>query len=205
MIFSAMFQGVVLGLGMIIPIGAQNAYVLGRGINRNHHLLAATLCILCDVTLIGIGIFGAGALINSNELAMLLITWGGILFLFTYGLLSFKTVYQNKYQEAENDSLLKTKKMVIATTLAVTLLNPHVYLDTVMILGSVGGQFQGQDKIAYAAGTMFASIFWFYLLATSAARLGPILSQPKILRGIDLVVGCIMWFIALSLYQHTLK
>ncbi len=205
MVFSAMLQGAVLGLGMIVPIGAQNAYVLGRGINRNHHLLAATLCIICDISLIALGIFGAGALINSSELAMNLITWGGIIFLLTYGALSFKTVFENKYKETQTDSLLKNRKVVIATTLAVTLLNPHVYLDTVMILGSVGGQFQGQEKIAYAAGTMLASIFWFYALATGAAKLGPILSQPKILRGIDFVVGCIMWAIAFSLYQHTLS
>jgi L-lysine exporter family protein LysE/ArgO len=205
MIFSAMFQGVVIGLGMIIPIGAQNAYVLGRGINRNHHLLAATLCIVCDISLIAVGIFGAGALINSSDLAMQLITWGGILFLLSYGMLSFKTVYQNKYQETETESLLKSRKVIVATTLAVTLLNPHVYLDTVMILGSVGAQFQGQTKIAYAAGTMLASIIWFYTLALGAAKMGPLLSQPKILRGIDFVVGCIMWAIAFSLYQHTIK
>lgn len=205
MIFSAMLQGVVLGLGMIIPIGAQNAYILGRGINQNHHLLAATLCIFCDVTLIGLGIFGAGALINSSEWAMLLITWGGIMFLCTYGLLSFKTAYENKYQEAQTQSLIKNRKVVIASTLAVTLLNPHVYLDTVMVLGSVGGQFQGQDKIAYAVGTMLASILWFYSLAIGAAKLGPMLAQPKFLRFIDLVVGFIMWAIAFSLYHHTLK
>ena len=205
MIFSAMIQGIVLGLGMIIPIGAQNAYVLGRGINRNHHLLAATICIVFDIALITAGIFGASALISSNEYLMLFITWGGILFLFTYGVLSFKASFQNNYQKMVTESLFKSRKVVIATIFAVSLLNPHVYLDTVVILGSVGGQFEGQDKLSFAAGTMLASIIWFYSLALGAAKMGPFLSQPKILRGIDFVVGCIMWAITFSLYQHTLS
>ena len=204
-IFYAIVQGIILGLGMIIPIGAQNAYILARGINQNHHLLAATLCIICDVSLISLGIFGAGALINSNEWLMLIITWGGILFLFSYGVLSFKTVWLNNYHQIKTEHLLKSKKVIIGTTLAVTLLNPHVYIDTVMVLGSVGGQFQGQEKIAFAVGTILASIIWFYSLAIGAAKLGPLLSQPIVSRSIDLVVGFIMWAIAFSLYQHTLN
>lgn len=190
---------------MIIPIGAQNAYILGQGINRNHHLLAATLCILCDITLILAGIFGAGALINSSEWLMLLITWGGVIFLSLYGVLSFKSVIKNMYEVSRNKVSLKPKKIVIATTLAVTLLNPHVYLDTVMILGSVGGQFKDNAQLAFAGGTIIASIIWFYGLATGAAKMGPFLSQPKVLRLIDFIVGCIMWFIAFSLYQRSLS
>lgn len=205
MVFSAMLQGVILGAGMIIPIGAQNAYILGQGINRNHHLLAATLCILCDITLILAGIFGAGALINSSEWLMLLITWGGVIFLSLYGVLSFKSVIKNMYEVSRNKVSLKPKKIVIATTLAVTLLNPHVYLDTVMILGSVGGQFKDNAQLAFAGGTIIASIIWFYGLATGAAKMGPFLSQPKVLRLIDFIVGCIMWFIAFSLYQRSLS
>lgn len=205
MVFSAMLQGIILGAGMIIPIGAQNAYILGQGINRNHHLLAATLCIICDITLILAGIFGASALINSSEWLMLLITWGGVIFLSLYGVLSFKLVLKNTYEASRNKVSLKPKKIVIATTLAVTLLNPHVYIDTVMILGSVGGQFKDNAKLAFAAGTIIASIMWFYGLAAGAAKLGPLLSQPKVLRLIDFIVGCIMWFIAFSLYQRSLS
>jgi len=205
MVFSAMLQGALLGAGMIIPIGAQNAYILGQGINRNHHLLAATLCILCDVTLILVGIYGAGALIQSSEWLMLIITWGGVAFLFSYGAISFRSVIKNSYKTSQDKTSLKSKKVVIATTLAVTLLNPHVYLDTVMILGSVGGQFKGDAQLAFALGTIIASITWFYGLATGAAKMGPLLSQPKVLRFIDFMVGCIMWFIAFSLYQHSLR
>lgn len=205
MVFSAMLQGVILGLGMIIPLGAQNAYILGQGINRNHHLLAATLCILCDITLIIAGIYGASALIKSSEWLMLLITWGGITFLFFYGAQSFKAVIKNTYEASKNKTSLKSIKAVIATTLAVTLLNPHVYLDTVIILGSVGGQFKDNAKLAFALGTILASFIWFYGLAAGAAKMAPLLSQPKVLRIIDFIVGCIMWFIAFSLYQSSLS
>lgn len=205
MVLSAMLQGVILGAGMIIPIGAQNAYLLGLGINRNHHILAATLCFICDVTLILAGIFGASILINSNEMLMKIITWGGVLFLFIYGLLSFKAVIKNNYKKMNDESTLKSKKVIIATTLAVTLLNPHVYVDTVMILGSVGNQFEGDARAAFALGTIIASLMWFYGLVIGSAKMGPLLSQPKVMRSIDMFVGCIMWFIAFSLYQNTLS
>ena len=133
---------------MIIPIGAQNSYILGQGIKRNHHILAASICMICDVLLIGLGIFGGGQLIASSEWLLLLITWGGIAFLLGYALLSFKTAWQNRYQGFRGNQGGKTKNAVIATTFAVTLLNPHVYLDTVMILGSVGGRFAGNLVVA---------------------------------------------------------
>lgn len=190
---------------MIIPIGAQNAYLLGQGINRNHHVLAATLCIVCDVSLILAGIFGASVLINSSHILMEIITWGGISFLFVYGSLSFKAVLKNHYKKLDKQSVIKSKKVVIATTLAVTLLNPHVYLDTLMILGSVGNQFEGDSRIAFAIGTILASVIWFYGLVLGAASAGPLLSQPKVLRSIDFIVGAIMWSIAFSLYQNTLS
>ena len=146
---SALFQGLILGLGMIIPIGAQNSYILSQGIKRNHHFLAATICMLCDVLLIGLGIFGGGKLIASSEWLMLLIGWGGVTFLVVYAVMSFKNVWRNQYQVATHIAAANSRKKIIGTTFAVTLLNPHVYLDTVMILGSVGGTFDGNEKWAY--------------------------------------------------------
>ena len=199
---SALFQGLILGLGMIIPIGAQNSYILSQGIKRNHHFLAATICMLCDVLLIGLGIFGGGKLIASSEWLMLLIGWGGVTFLVVYAVMSFKNVWRNQYQVATHIAAANSRKKIIGTTFAVTLLNPHVYLDTVMILGSVGGKFQGNERIAFAVGTMLASIIWFYSLAGAAAKMSPWLSQAKVKRTIDIVVGLIMCAIALSLFNN---
>ncbi len=203
MLFSPLLQGIVIGGSMIIPIGAQNSYILGQGIKRNHHILAATICMVCDVLLIGLGIFGGGQLIATNEWLLLLITWGGILFLLTYGFLSFRTAWQNNYLGFGSTKGLLKRKTVIGTTLAVTLLNPHVYLDTVMILGSVGGQFQGNEKLAFATGTMLASLIWFYSLATGAAKMAPWLAKPTVQRVIDIIVGIVMWLVAASLFNHS--
>jgi L-lysine exporter family protein LysE/ArgO len=202
MMFSSMIQGLVIGGSMIIPIGAQNSHILGQGIKRNHHILAATICMLCDVLLIGLGIFGGGKLIASSEWLLIVITWGGILFLTIYGMLSFKNAWKNQYYGFGAQQAIKSKTVVIGSTFAVTLLNPHVYLDTVMILGSVGGKFDGNEKLAFAFGTMVASILWFYSLAAGAAKMAPWLAQPKVQRVIGIGVGLIMWLVAYSLFSH---
>ncbi|KXJ53809.1 MAG: amino acid transporter [Colwellia sp. Phe_37] len=200
---SPLLQGLILGAGMIIPIGAQNAHVLNHGIKRNHHFLAATICMLCDVILIALGVFGGAKLIATSPTLVTIISWGGIIFLLTYAGLSFRQVWQNNYEENQQlaNELKHKPWLVIIATLSVTLLNPHVYLDTVMILGSVGGQFQGHERIAFAVGTMLASIIWFYSLAAAAAKMSPWLNQARVKRSIDMVVGVIMCAIAISLFS----
>lgn len=205
MAVSALFQGVFLGASMIIPLGVQNSYVLSQGIKRNHHFLTATICMLCDVLLIALGVFGGGKLIASNEWLMLTMGWGGILFLVSYSVMAFRNAWNNRYQRPEKVESLNGRKAVVATTLAVTLLNPHVYLDTVMILGSVAGTFAGQEKLYFALGTVIASIIWFYSLAGGAAKLAPWLGQPKVQRMIDVFIGLIMLFVALTLFNSILK
>jgi L-lysine exporter family protein LysE/ArgO len=202
--FSPLLQGLFLGASMIIPLGAQNSHVLNHGIKRNHHFLAASICMICDVVLIALGVFGGAKLIATSPSLVTVISWGGIIFLCAYASLSFRQAWLNNYGKNQELSAKTNKKpwLVIVSTLAVTLLNPHVYLDTVMILGSVGGQFQGNEKIAFAIGTMLASILWFYSLAGAAAKMSPWLNQAKVKRAIDLVVGLIMCAIALSLFNN---
>ncbi|WNC73285.1 LysE/ArgO family amino acid transporter [Thalassotalea psychrophila] len=195
-----MLKGFVIGAGLIIPIGVQNSYVLSQSIKRNHHLMAATICIVCDFILMSLGVFGGGALINSSSMLAEIITWAGIIFLTVYGLIFFKNFYF-----ASKDDMLKqvkpsTRKAVIFTTLAVTLLNPHAYLDTVVIIGSISGKFADADKMAFLIGTLLASITWFYALSLAAAKMSPWLSQTKVQRGINLLVALLMWVIAYSLF-----
>ena len=204
MINTALFQGFLIGMSTIIPIGAQNSYVLSQGIKRNHHLLSASICMLCDTLLIALGVFGGGKLIASNELLMLFIGWGGILFLLAYSALAFRNVWRNNYQAPDEVKALTSRKAVIAATLAVTLLNPHVYLDTVMILGSIAGTFDGQEKLSFAIGTILASVIWFYSLANGAAKLAPWLSQAKTQRCIDVFIGSVMLFIAYTVFTSIL-
>ncbi|TQV87033.1 LysE/ArgO family amino acid transporter [Aliikangiella coralliicola] len=192
-------QGFFLGASMIIPIGAQNAFVLNQGIKRNYHLVAATICMLCDFGLILIGVYGGGKLLASNDFLLTLITWAGILFLVVYGGLSFKNIFKPQMVDSTVTTTKKSLKMVILATLAVTLLNPHVYLDTVVILGSVGGQFKGDAQLIFVLGCLLASLVWFYSLSIAAAKLSLTLSKPKTRKFIDFTVGLIMWTIALGL------
>ena len=185
-----LLQGFGLGASMIIPIGAQNAYVLNQGIKRNHHLTTATICSVLDVLFISLGIFGGGAVLSQNETLLTVVTLGGIAFLTFYGLLSVKSAMQtNKASESKRQVVERGRRAVILGALAVTVLNPHLYLDTVVILGSIGGQFEGQDRISFALGTIMASFVWFYTLSIGAAKLGPTLSRPRVKQGIDIVVA----------------
>ncbi|MGF1760162.1 LysE/ArgO family amino acid transporter [Photobacterium sagamiensis] len=196
----ALLQGFGLGASMIIPIGAQNAYVLNQGIKRNHHLTTATICSILDTLFISLGIFGGGALLSSNETLLISVTVGGVLFLLFYGSLSLSSALRPaQEQEQRKQVLARGRRTVILGALAVTVLNPHMYLDTVVILGSIGGQFEGNDRIAFAIGTIMASFVWFYTLSIGAAKLGPTLSKPKVKRGIDLAVAAMMFFIAAHL------
>ena len=182
-----MFQGFMLGASLIMPIGAQNAYVLSRGIRRQHHLLVASLCLFCDLVLIGIGVFGGGRWLGSVPLLQTLLTaWRG----------------SGRSLQAENGP--DGRRDIILTTLAVTLLNPHVYLDTVMILGSVSTQWPSAALPLFACGAVLASTVWFYGLALLAARLSPWLARPLVQRLIDGLVGSIMWGIALLLVAQAL-
>lgn len=197
-----LLQGFGLGASMIIPIGAQNAFVLNQGIKRNHHLTTATVCSVLDTLFISLGIFGGGALLSSNETLLTSVTVGGILFLTFYGCLSLSSALRKPSEQEQNKEMLaRGRRAVILGALAVTVLNPHMYLDTVVILGSIGGQFEGNDRVAFAIGTILASFAWFYTLSMGAAKLGPTLSKPKVKRGIDLAVAAMMFFIATHLAQ----
>ncbi|MDW6018103.1 LysE/ArgO family amino acid transporter [Vibrio plantisponsor] len=198
--FWILLQGFSLGATMIIPIGAQNAYVLNQGIKRNHHLTTATICSVMDVFFISLGIFGGGALLSQNETLLTVVTLGGIAFLTFYGWLSLRAALQHSdQQESQPQKLARGRRAVILGALAVTVLNPHLYLDTVVILGSIGGQFEGSDRISFALGTMMASFVWFYGLSIGAAKLAPVLSKPKTKKIIDLIVATMMFIIAFAL------
>jgi L-lysine exporter family protein LysE/ArgO len=199
MMLATTLQGFTIGLAMIIPIGAQNAFVLSRGIHRNHHLLTATLCSFCDLTLIAIGVFGGANVLAASPIGMALLTWGGVLFLGWFGGRSLLSAWRGKGEGLADSTQRMGAKSVLAMTLGVTLLNPHVYLDTLMLLGSLGSQVSESLRPAFAAGAMLASLVWFYSLALGAAALAPWLARGRVQRSIDLLVGIIMLTLALQL------
>lgn len=200
MIVMAAIKGFTLALSMIMPIGSQNSMLLTQGINKNHHVTTAGLFIIYDAVLISLGVLGGGLILSSNDLLFTLLTWGGILFLLAYGAISFKSAFSSFNAKAENILSQKPLKVVIVTSLIVTFLNPHAYIDTVMVIGSVGGQYTGDEKYYFLLGAITGSTVWFSTLAFGAAKLSVYLSKPKIKTTIDCIIGLVMWFIASSLF-----
>lgn len=194
-------QGMLVGASLIVPIGAQNAFVLERGIRRNHALLVAALCFLADAFLIALGVGGAGKVIAQSLLLQLLLTFGGALFLLRYGWSSLLRAWQASAQQFAQQGGM-TCRRAIGMTLAVTLLNPHVYLDTVMIQGAVSGQYPRVQQLSFALGSISASFLWFFGLALLASWLAPQLQRVRVQQCIDGGVGVLMWVIALGLLRH---
>lgn len=125
---------------MILPLGPQNAFVMNQGIRRQYHLMIALLCALSDLALICAGIFGGSALLMQSPWLLALVTWGGVAFLLWYGFGALKTAMSNNLELASAEVMKQGRWKIIVTMLAVTWLNPHVYLDTFVVLGSLGGQ-----------------------------------------------------------------
>lgn len=192
------FKGLGTGAGLIIAIGAQNAFVLSQGVRKNHILTIALICSLCDMLLISIGVSGIGTLVAKNEQLRQIATIGGAVFLFWYGCRSFLSAWKGGSMETEEDSL-KTLKGVIIATLAVTFLNPHIYLDTVVLMGSISSNFEGTGRYIFGAGAISASFIWFFSLSFGGRALAPLFEKPAAWRFLDTLIGLIMWAIALSL------
>ena len=193
-------QGFTLGASLIIAIGSQNAFVLRQGLKKEHVLAICTVCFLCDAGLILLGVGGFGRLVASSQGLMLLARWGGALFLFIYGLRSFLSATKDEVLSLDaSQNLASGLTWAVATTLALTLLNPHVYLDTVILLGSIAGQLPEQERLAFAAGAVFASMVWFYGLGYGARILAPVFRQQLSWKILDVMIGVIMWVIAAGL------
>ena len=194
-------KGFTLTLSMIMPIGTQNSMLLNQSIHKNHHKMTAILFVVYDALLISLGVLGGSIILSSNETLFDLLTWGGILFLGSYGLLSMKSAFSQA--DNSSDTVLKKKsaKIIFLTTLAVTFLNPHAYIDTIMVIGSVGGQYTDDAKIFFLIGCIFGSLTWFSCLAFGAAKLSEQLSRPKVKKTIDIVIALVMWLVAWSLFS----
>jgi len=191
--------GFAIGLGMIIPIGVQNAFVLNQGIKRHYHMTVAFICILCDALLLTFGVYGGAVLLTSHPTVAAIITWGGVLFLLYYGSTMIKQAIKYQPSKVQQQWNKKGRGVVIATTFAIALLNPHLYLETIMILGSLSGQYAGNEKLLFLVGTIAASIVWFLSLAAGAAKMSPWLAKPKVERGINLFAGVMVLAIAFGL------
>jgi len=193
-------RGLALGASLIIAIGAQNAYVLSQGLRRQHVFAVALVCSLCDAALITLGVAGVGTIIASSQVLTQGAAWGGAAFLLWYGFGSFRSAFRRRAMD-EVDAPQETARLgqTLLKTLAVSLLNPHVYLDTVVLIGSIGGQYAAAERPLFGLGAVTASFAWFFGLGYGAAVLTPLFRRPIAWRVLDTLIGCIMWAIAASL------
>jgi L-lysine exporter family protein LysE/ArgO len=197
-LIAAATEGFLLGAGLIVAIGPQNAFVLRQGLARQHALAVATVCALADAVLIAAGVGGAGALVQAAPALMKAVTLGGAVFLAAYGLLAFRRAVRPAALAPAGDSTL-TLGTAIATCLALTFLNPHVYLDTVALIGALSARHERSAALAFGAGAAVASMAWFFGLALAAGVAAPLFARPEAWRILDVLIGLIMLTIALRL------
>lgn len=191
-------QGAGIGAGLIIAIGAQNAFVLSQGVRGRYPVLIPLICWFCDIVLILAGAAGLGGMLANHPRWMRMAAWGGAVFLVVYGFRSLQSALAGGRLESDDAAVLSVRAAVL-TTLAVTLLNPHVYIDTVVLLGSLSGQHADPGRYYFAAGAICASFAWFFTLSLGARLLAPLFRRPLAWRVLDTAVCLTMWSIAVSL------
>lgn len=197
---TAFLKGMGLGGGLIVAIGSQNAYLLRQALKREYVLTCIAICIVCDVVLIGAGVAGMGKIIVEAPGLLFWIKLAGAGFLFWYGLRAARSAFNPSAMQTGADKPAGSRYAVIAAMLAFSLLNPHVYLDTVVLLGSIGGQQIGDGRIYFALGAMVASIIWFSSLGFGARFLIPVFARPRAWQILDGVIAVVMWMLAVSLF-----
>lgn len=190
-------NGLLVAAGLIIAIGAQNAFVLAQSLRREHHLSVAALCVLCDALLMTAGVFGLASALAQSPQLLAIVRWGGIAFLLWYAAQALHRACSPQSLAQPEQGVPRSRRAVLLAALAVTLLNPHVYLDTVLLIGSLGAQ-QAVPG-AYALGAASASLLWFATIALGAARLAPWLARPTTWRLIELGVAAMMLAVAVQL------
>ncbi len=193
----ALLAGLLTGLSLIVAIGAQNAYVLRMGLSRHHISLIVAICAASDIVLIVLGIAGIGSIIRSEPSALQVLRWVGVVYLSLFALRSFWRALRPEVL-LPSESLKPTRRAVVSTTLAFTFLNPHVYLDTVLLLGSIGNQY-GHQRWLFALGASMSSLAWFSGLGYGARFASRLMSRPVTWRALDCVIGVVMLLIALRL------
>jgi L-lysine exporter family protein LysE/ArgO len=193
----AFLPGFLTGLSLIIAIGAQNAFVIRQGLTKKHVLLVVAICAFSDAALILLGVAGLGALISGLPWLLEIIRWFGVAYLSWFGIRSIRSAFKNQALDASGAQSGSAKTVVLAV-LGFTFLNPHVYLDTVILLGSIGNQF-GPDKWWFALGGAVASVVWFSSIGFGARAASRFMAKPVFWKVLDLVIAAVMFGIAIML------
>ncbi|WP_437661164.1 LysE/ArgO family amino acid transporter [Sorangium sp. So ce1182] len=205
---NAALKGFLTSLSLIVAIGSQNAFVLRQGLVGHHIIKVCLICSVCDFLLMSAGTLGLGANIDSLPWLSWALACGGAVFLFCYGARAFRSAWKGGSRlsvDAEEALAPPPFAGVAAATLAVTLLNPHVYLDTVVIVGGIATSLSDGERPLFLAGAALASSSWFFALGLGARRLRPLFVRPSAWRLLDGLVGSIMWIIGFTLVGYVIK
>lgn len=196
---TAYLAGLAAGAGLIVAIGAQNAFVLRQGLQRAHVGAVVLVCILADISLILLGVGGMGLAVQQHPGLLQWLRFAGAAFLAAYGLFALKRAWQGEsgLQPAGHGD--GSRRRAVLACLGFTLLNPHVYLDTVVLLGSLSTHYGDEGRWAFAAGASSASVAWFLSLGYGARVLLPVFRSPVAWRVFDVAVAAFMWLLAVAL------
>jgi len=193
----ALSAGFLLSLSLIVAIGAQNALVLRQGIRRDFVFAVCLTCAVSDAILIAAGVSGFGWVANAAPWIAPMFRYGGVVFLIWYGFLNARAAVRGGEALAESKEQGSSLKKVVLASLAITWLNPHVYLDTLVLLGSVSTGYE--NRLAFGTGAVAASFLFFFFLGYGARLLGPVFARPNAWRVLDAGVALTMWVIAIGL------
>jgi len=188
---------------LIMPIGMQNAFVLNQGVKRQHHLFVAGFCSIADVIFMSAGVWGGAKVFNAYPWLLTGIGVLGAIFMGYYGFLCFKSAFQGG-SDLTTDSKKRSFKAIVLACCAFTILNPHVYIDTIVILGGFAANLTAEQRPWFVFGGVSASFIWFFGLALLGQKLAPILSKPRSQQIIDFVIASMMWVLAVYLLQYVL-
>ncbi|MCQ4142987.1 MULTISPECIES: LysE/ArgO family amino acid transporter [Vogesella] len=194
-------SALALSASQIVGIGPQNAFVIRQGIGRQHVLPIVLICIVCDVLLIAAGVLGMGRLVAALPGFVGVVTWAGAAFLLWLSFKAFRAAWQPGRLDASG-GIERDRKKVIRTILLVTLLNPYVWLDTVVLIGSVSSVYGTDNAGVFLLGCITSSVLWFVLVGFGAGRLAPWFEKPASWRLLDVAIGCIMLLTAIMLVRN---
>lgn len=195
-------QGLALSLGLIVAIGAQNAFVLRQGLRREHVGSVVLFCAAADAVLITAGVLGMAQALGERPLVARALAVAGAGFLIAYGWRALRRARQPAVLRAAPGGEGLARGAALAQAAAFTLLNPHVYLDTVLLVGGVGAQHAAEHRPWFVAGASIASLGWFVLLGYGARWLAPWFARPRAWQVLDGLIGLTMWVLAALLLRH---
>ncbi|MDZ5632664.1 LysE/ArgO family amino acid transporter [Janthinobacterium sp. GMG1] len=204
LVFSVFLQGMTLGLGLIVAIGSQNAFVLRQGLRREHVGAIVLFCALADAALIASGVLGMASALGQRPLLASALALGGAAFLVVYGWQALQRARRPQQLRAAEGGAQLGLAAILAQAAAFTLLNPHVYLDTVLLVGSIGAQQPGALRAWFIAGASAASLLWFASLGFGARWLAPWFARPRAWQVLDGLIGITMFVLSALLLRHAL-